>query len=78
MRCAHLTWGALALLQGTPALAQQIEPEHGPAQVHSHQGAGPHFIDAFYTENAYLERKIRESFDFGATPIKLRVRPRST
>lgn len=25
----------------------------------------------------YLERKIREAFDFGATPLKLRVRPRS-
>lgn len=32
------------------------EPDHG---THSHRGPGPHFIDAFFTENAYIERKVR-------------------
>ena len=26
----------------------------------------------------YLERKLRESFDLGPTPIKIRVRPRTS
>jgi GTP-binding protein len=26
----------------------------------------------------YLERQLREAFDFGATPLKLRVRRRSS
>lgn len=43
-----------------PAMAasQQPEEKHGHG-VHSHRGPGPHFIDAFFTENAYIERKVR-------------------
>ena len=41
----------------TPAAgrAQHHEHEHESGEVHSHRGPGPHFIDASYTENAYLE-----------------------
>jgi Putative MetA-pathway of phenol degradation len=52
----------LALLATRPVLAQQHEHDHSHTRepdVHSHRGPGPHFIDAFHTENAYLERKIR-------------------
>lgn len=48
MRCAHLACAALAVLHAGPAAAQHTEPEHDPAQVHSHRGEGPHFIDAFH------------------------------
>lgn len=47
---------ALACL-GTPVAAQEHDHEHG--RPHSHRGPGPHFIDAFFTENAYIERKLR-------------------
>ena len=30
-----------------------------------------------HTDLRYLERSIREAFEFGSTPIKLRVRKRS-
>ncbi len=44
------------LLAGLVGLAA---PSFAGAQDHSHTGPGPHFIDAFFTENAYIERKIR-------------------
>jgi hypothetical protein len=59
-----------ACLAGGPLTAQQ-EEHHHPADVehaHSHQGPGPHFIDAFFTENAYIERKIRPDVGFAAGP----------
>jgi len=40
-----------------PLVAQ--EPAHHHSHTHSHRGPGPHFVDAFFVENAYLERKIR-------------------
>lgn len=43
-----------------PAAAHAQQDEHDDhTHTHSHRGPGPHFIDAFFTENAYLERKIR-------------------
>lgn len=54
----------LSLLAGTlvtiPAFAQHDQHRHeSEPAVHTHRGVGPHFIDAFFTENAYFERKIR-------------------
>lgn len=52
---------ATAALALTPAAgrAQHHEHEHDHGGVHSHRDSGPHFVDAFYTENAYFERKLR-------------------
>lgn len=52
---------AAALFAPVAAQAQHAHDrgEHQGERVHSHRGPGPHFIDAFHTENAYLERKIR-------------------
>lgn len=33
--------------------------QHDDGEIHSHRGPGPHFIDAFFTENAFIERKVR-------------------
>jgi GTPase len=67
------------------AAAQQKQPAPGGTRVlYAMQGATdpPTFtlfanreLPATYLR--YLERSIREAFDFGATPIKLRVRRRS-
>jgi hypothetical protein len=44
----------------TIANAQQHDDQgHEHDEVHSHRGPGPHFIDAFFTENAFIERKLR-------------------
>lgn len=55
---------ATAAVGLTPAVgrAQHHEHEHDHGGVHSHRGPGPHFIDAFYTENAYFERKLRPDY----------------
>lgn len=60
MRGSLLAIAGLALLAPTGARAQHAH-DRGEAHdhVHSHRGPGPHFIDAFYSENAYLERKLR-------------------
>lgn len=66
-----LAAGAVAVgLVGTPASAQRATPvhEHDTGHVHTHRGPGPHFIDAFFTENAYVERKIRPDLGFVAGP----------
>lgn len=47
---------AATFVIAVPASAQHTHEEQG---VHSHRGPGPHFIDAFFTENAYIERKLR-------------------
>ncbi|HRE01308.1 MAG TPA: ribosome biogenesis GTPase Der, partial [Ilumatobacteraceae bacterium] len=67
------------------AAAQQRQPAPGGIKVlYAMQGATepPTFtlfvnreLPATYLR--YLERSIREAFDFGSTPIKLRVRRRS-
>ena len=40
------------------------QDKHGDQEHHSHRGPGPHFLDAFFTENAFLERKIRPDVFF--------------
>lgn len=59
----HTLWLALAAgaacLAPRAALAQHEHEHAEQGEVHSHRGPGPHYIDGFYTENAYLERKIR-------------------
>lgn len=51
----RLLWAVACCCATAPLAAQDTHLHH----MHSHRGAGPHFIDAFFTENAYLERKIR-------------------
>lgn len=60
----RLLVAATAAVGLTPAAgrAQHHEHEHDHGGVHSHRGPGPHFIDAFYTENAYFERKLRPDY----------------
>ena len=48
-----------ALVGGVTVANAQQHHDHGDGDVHSHRGPGPHFIDAFFTENAFVERKIR-------------------
>ncbi len=65
--------------------AQQAQPApHGARVLYATQGATdpPTFtlfanreLHASYVR--YLERMLREAFDLGATPIKMRVRRRS-
>ncbi len=69
--------------------AQQAHPpptarKHRPRVLYATQGAAdPPTFTLFVTHELpptylrYLERKIRESFDLGPTPIKLRVRRRN-
>ena len=69
--------------------AQQAHPppaarKHRPRVLYATQGAAdPPTFTLFATHELpptylrYLERKIRESFDLGPTPIKLRVRRRN-
>jgi GTP-binding protein len=65
--------------------AQQAQPApHGVKVLYATQGATdpPTFTlfanrDIPPTYLRYLERRLRESFDLGATPIKMRVRKRS-
>ena len=65
--------------------AQQRQPAgHGVKVMYALQGAtDPPTFTLFvnrelpHTYLRYLERSIREAFDFGSTPIKLRVRKRS-
>ena len=68
------------------AQAQQAQPAPGGARVlYALQGASdPPTFTLFanrelpHTYVRYLERKLREHFDLGAVPIKLRVRKRSS
>jgi hypothetical protein len=59
---------ALLLLPAAPAPAQEPPTDrhsHSSESVaHSHRGPGPHFIDAFHTENAYLERKVQPDVSY--------------
>ncbi len=65
--------------------AQQRQPAGGGTRVlYALQGAtDPPTFTLFvnrelpHTYLRYLERSIREAFDFGATPLKLRVRKRT-
>jgi GTP-binding protein len=65
--------------------AQQAQPAPGGARVlYATQGAtDPPTFTLFANRNLpdhylrYLERSLRESLDFGPTPIKMRVRKRS-
>jgi len=66
-------------------LAQQAQPGPGGARVlYATQGAVDPPTFTLFANRAipdhylrYLERQLREAFDFGPTPIKLRVRRRS-
>jgi len=58
MRHGLFLAGAVVAIAASPAAAQHDEHTHEDG-VHTHRGPGPHFIDAFFTENAYIERKIR-------------------
>ncbi len=66
-------------------LAQQAQPAPGGARVlYATQGAvDPPTFTLFANRRIpdhylrYLERRLREEFDFGPTPIKIRVRKRS-
>ena len=66
-------------------LAQQAQPAPGGARIlYATQGAvDPPTFTLFANRTVpdhylrYLERMIREAFDFGPTPIKMRVRRRS-
>jgi GTP-binding protein len=68
------------------AAAQQAQPAPGGARVlYAMQGAAdPPTFTLFANRELppsylrYLERRIREAFDLGAVPIKLRVRRRSS
>jgi GTP-binding protein len=68
------------------ALAQQKQPApHGIRVLYALQGAAdPPTFTLFANREVpstylrYLERSIREAFGFGAVPIKLRVRRRSS
>ncbi len=68
------------------ALAQAAQPApHGGRILYATQGAtDPPTFTLFANKELpatylrYIERKLREAFDLGATPIKLRVRQRGT
>jgi GTP-binding protein len=65
--------------------AQSAQPApHGARILYATQGAtDPPTFTLFANKELpatylrYIERRLRESFDLGATPIKLRVRQRS-
>ena len=59
---------AVAAILFTPARApaQEGHHDHFHGGAHSHRGPGPHFIDAFFTENAFLERKLRPDVFFSS------------
>ena len=59
MHRAILVAGTALMLVSRPAAAQHEHDEQHDHGVHTHRGPGPHFIDAFFTENAYIERKLR-------------------
>jgi GTP-binding protein len=68
------------------AAAQQAQPApHGARVLYALQGAAdPPTFTLFVNRELpqsylrYLERKLREHFDLGAVPVKLRVRKRSS
>jgi GTP-binding protein len=68
------------------AAAQQAQPApHGARVLYALQGAtDPPTFTLFVNRELpqsylrYLERKLREQFDLGAVPVKLRVRKRSS
>ena len=67
-------------------LAQSAQPgPHGARVLYATQGAVDPPTFTFFANKKlpppyvrYLERKLREAFEFGATPIKIRVRERSS
>ena len=67
------------------AAAQSAQPApHGARILYATQGAtDPPTFTLFANKTLpptylrYVERKLREAFDLGATPVKLRVRQRS-
>ena len=73
-------------VNGVIAAAQQRQPApHGARVLYALQGAtDPPTFTLFVNRELpptylrYLERSIREAFDFGSVPIKLRVRKRSS
>ena len=61
-RPTRFVGGLVLTLVGARPLPAQGAHDHDHdvhEALHWHREPGPHFIDAFYTENAYLERKIR-------------------
>ena len=61
-----------------------VQRKHRPRVLYATQGAAePPTFTLFATRTLpptylrYLERKLREAFDFGPTPIKIRVRRRN-
>jgi GTPase len=66
-------------------LAQSAQPgPHGARVMYATQGAVDPPTFTFFANKKlpqpylrYLERKLREAFDFGSTPIKIRVRERT-
>lgn len=67
MQIRSLAVGVAVLFAPLPLVAQEHvhDHEHG---THSHRGPGPHFIDAFFVENAYIERKVRPDLGFATGP----------
>ncbi len=59
MRSTIVAAFVAACLAPAPVVAQAQHAHEQTHGLHSHRGPGPHFIDAFFTENAFLERKIR-------------------
>ena len=72
-------------VRGDRTLGQQRQPAgHGLRVLYALQGAtDPPTFTLFVNRELpatylrYLERSIREAFEFGSTPIKIRVRKRS-
>ncbi|MDQ4097887.1 MAG: GTP-binding protein, partial [Actinomycetota bacterium] len=65
--------------------AQAAQPAPGAKVLYATQGATDPPTFTLFTNRAlppaylrYLERRIREHFGFGPTPLKLRVRPRTS
>ncbi|HXF94675.1 MAG TPA: hypothetical protein VNI61_01105 [Gemmatimonadales bacterium] len=54
-----MRYGLLALILWSAGALPLAAQAHDHRHPHSHRGPGPHFIDAFFTENAYIERKLR-------------------
>jgi len=69
MRLPLILFGVAFLVAPAGAVAQDDEHSHDHTHdkaQHSHRGPGPHFIDAFFTENAYIERKLRPDLFFAS------------
>ncbi len=68
MRLPVMLVGVAFLVAPAGAAAQHAghSHDHPHEAQHSHRGPGPHFIDAFFTENPYIERKVRPDFFFAS------------